>query len=308
MVNAATISPWDFLRRAGRLAWWTARAFFGDRVPRLGAGLAFYATIAIAPLLVLTIALAGLVFDESEARRRVLGEIENLAGHQAVEALATIESPEERPDNAIATVLGLATLAFGGFSVFLHLQDALNLIWRAEPPPAEGWWSFLKRRVFSFGLVVATGFILLVSLVVSAALSWVTQTHVFQSPAFNALSQPVNHALSFAATTFLFATIFRVLPDRSIRWRDVWPGAVVTSLLFTLGKYALGLYLARASSAAFYGVAGSVITLLLWTYYAAQIALLGAEFTRIQTTTHGGRQPPDTTPRTRGGDHTSDAR
>ncbi len=276
--------------------WWTLRAFFNDSVPRLGAALAFYATIAVAPLLVLTIAVAGTVFHESNARSRVLGEIEHLAGHQAVMALSSIETPEARSGNTVATVIGLLTLALGGFSVFLHLQDALNVIWRTDARAMGGWRNLIKRRLFSFGLVVATGFILLVSLIVSAGLNWLAQAHVFQSGLFREISEPLNHALSFAVTTFLFAMVFKVLPDRSIKWRDVWLGAAVTALLFTLGKSLLALYLAHASRAAFYGVAGSVITLLLWTYYAAQIALLGAEFTRIQATTDGGRNPPDESP------------
>jgi membrane protein len=295
MNSSTRVSP-GVLRRCGRLVWWTLRAFFTDKVPRLGAALAFYTTIAIAPLLILTIALAGVFFEEGQARQRVLGEIESLAGRQAVEALATIETPDERTGNAVATGIGLGTLLLGGFSVFVHLQDALNVIWRVRPRETEGWLSLIKRRIFSFSLVITTGFILLVSLVLSAVLTWITQTHFFNSSTFEVLSQPINNLLSFAVTMFLFAMIFKVLPDRTIQWRDVWLGSAVTSFLFTHGKYGIGVYLAHASRAAFYGVAGSVITLLLWTYFAAQIALLGAEFTRIQATTNSGRKPPEKHP------------
>jgi membrane protein len=296
MRTDATTKPPGLLRRSGRVTWWTVRAFFADSVPRLGAALAFYGTVAVAPLLVLTIAVAGIVFQEGEARTRILGEIERLAGSQAVEVLARIEAPDERSGNFVATVIGLATLVIGGFSVFLHLQDALNVIWRARPENAGGWRRRLKRRLFSFGLVVATGFILLVSLVVSAGLNLLTQSHVFQSGLWQKLSGVINLTLSVAVTTYLFAMIFKVLPDRPVGWRDTWIGAFVTALLFTLGKSALALYLSRTSTAAAYGVAGSAITLLLWNYYASQIVLFGAEFTRVQATTSGGRKPMDSEP------------
>jgi len=283
-------------RRSARLMRWTIRAFFADSVPRLGAALAFYATIAVAPLMVLTIALAGLIFQDGDARNQVLGEISRLAGHQTAEALATIETPDESPENLIATIIGIGTLVFGGFSVFFHLQDALNVIWRVPTRSDGGWRAMVHRRLFSFGLVVATGFILLISLVVSACLNWLAQAHVFHSGWLEAVSMPLNHVLSLAATTFLFAMVFRVLPDRSVQWRDVWVGAAFTAVLFLVGKIALALYLSHASRAAAYGVAGSVVTLLIWTYYAAQIVLFGAEFTRIQATSAGGRKPPQDPP------------
>lgn len=279
------------LRRIGRLGFWTVRAFINDNVPRLGAAIAFYTTIAVAPLLVLTLALAGLFFEKNEARERVFEQVEQLAGPRAVEAIESIEPPDARGANTLATSVGAVALVFGALRVFRQLQDALNEIWRVPPPSDKGWRNFLKRHLLSFGLVVATGFILLVSLVVSAGLSWVAQQQVLSElPLF--WSRLVNIALSFAVITFLFATLFKLLPNAPVGWRDVWLGAAVTAVLFNLGKYALGLYLARATIASSYGVAGSLITLLLWTYYAAQIALLGAEFTRIENASAGGRREP----------------
>jgi membrane protein len=291
MASASAFSaPPRFLHRAWNIAWWTVRAFFSDNVPRLGAALAFYTTIAMAPLLVLAIAAAGIVFEENDARTRVMAEIDQLAGHHAAEALRSVQQPAARAQTTVATTVGGITLVIGALSVFKHLQDALNLIWRRDAEQIKGWRLVLKRRVFSFGLVVVTGLILLISLIVSATLSWAAQKE-FLGSLGSAVGQGLNLLTSYGVATFLFATVFKVLPDAPVRWREVWFGAAVTAALFTAGKYLLGVYLARASAAAAYGAAGSVITLLLWTYYAAQIVLLGAEFTRIQAVTHGGRTP-----------------
>ena len=279
-------------RRVARILGHTGKAFFADNVTRLGAALAFYTTVAVAPLLVLAIAVAGFFFEEAEAREKVIGEIASLAGSQAGEAIKTVQSVES-PANSTAgrttTVVGIVTLMFGAFGVFHHLQEALNSIWRVKPPATKGWWSFVRPRLFSFATVIGTGFLLLVSLVASAVLSWLSATAFarFQLP--TAILQVVNNGLSFGMLTFLFAMVFKLLPDTPVRWRDVWLGAVVTALFFTVGKSLLGLYLGRASVTSGYGAARSLIVLLLWCYYAAQIVFLGAEFTRVTTLSKGGR-------------------
>jgi membrane protein len=282
----------SMLRRTGRILARTGKAFFDDNISRLGAALAFYTTVAVAPLLVLAVAVAGFFFEEAEAREKVIGEISSLAGTHAgaaIETVQAVQSPANATAGKTATALGIATLIFGAFGVFHHLQDALNSIWRVKPPATKGWWSFVRPRLFSFATVIGTGFLLLVSLVASAMLSWLSAQAFarFELPTF--VLQTVNNLLSFGMLTFLFAMIFKLLPDTAIRWQDVWLGAVVTALLFTIGKSLLGLYLGRASVTSGYGAARSLIVLLLWCYYAAQIVFLGAEFTRVTALSKGGR-------------------
>ncbi len=275
--------------RIGRLLWRTATAFFDDNIGQLGAALAFYTTIAVAPLLVLAIAVAGLVFQGDNARQRIIGEIQSLAGTAAGQAIAALQSPAATATGKVATILGAATLLFGAFGVFQHLQDALNAIWRTQPPQEKGVWRFVRRRLFSIATVMATGFLLLVSLIASAGISW------FGARASQLLSLPPamleagNFVVSLTVVTFLFGMIFKLLPDTPVPWRHVWFGAALTSALFTIGKTFLGWYLGRAGVTSAYGAAGSLVALLLWCYYMAQIVFFGAEFTRVATVTDGGR-------------------
>ncbi|MCX6955591.1 MAG: YihY/virulence factor BrkB family protein [Verrucomicrobia bacterium] len=288
-VVAAALEQVGIGRRSGRILWRTVQAFVDDDVARLGAALAFYTTVAVAPLLVLSIAMAGTVFGAGEARQEVIGEISKLAGTEAGAAVAAVQSPTATPTGLLATLLGVGTLIFGGIGVFTNLQGALNTIWRVPPHPALGWWHFLKRRLFSLATVMATGFLLLVSLVASAVLSWLgaETAHRFRLPVLGL--EFVNNALSFGVVTSLFALVFRLLPDTRVQLRHVWLGAAVTALLFTVGKSLLGLYLGRASLTSAYGAGGSLLVLLLWCYYVAQIVFLGAEFTRVTALTNGGR-------------------
>ena len=278
-----------WLQRLSQIVTRTVRAFFDDKITRLGAALAFYTTIAVAPLMVLAIAAAGILFGESDARDRVLAEVANLAGSPASTAIESVQKPTTTNSGAIATALSSLTLIFGALGVFNHLQDALNSIWRVRTPEGKGWHWFFKRRLFSLATVMVTGFLLLVSLIASACLSWLGNQLMgrFSSPVI--LLQIINLILSLGIVTFLFAMIFRLLPDRAIPWRHVWLGAGVTAFLFTAGKTFLGYYLGRATLTSAYGAAGSLIILLLWSYYAAQIVFLGAEFTRVATLSHGGR-------------------
>ncbi len=265
----------------------TIRAFLEDDVTRLGAALAFYTTIAVAPLMVLSVAVAGMFLEGSTARETVVQEIRAVVGDPAAAAVATIQNPVTQPGGMFATVTGALTLLFGGLGVFHHLQDALNSIWRARPPRL-GLWPLLKYRMISLAVVIATGFLLLVSLILSAMLNWLA------TRALNRLGLPVlyleltNVLLSFGVITVLFALVFKLLPDTRVRWRHVWLGATVTAGLFTLGKTGLGIYLAHARITSAYGAAGSLVALLLWCYYAAQIVFLGAEFTRVTALSNGG--------------------
>jgi membrane protein len=285
----AAVEQVGIFKRSGRILSKTAQAFVADNVSRLGAALAFYTTVAVAPLLVLTIALAGTVFAEADARERVIGEIQRLAGSQASTAVATVQSPTATATGTLATLLGFATLVFGALGVFTNLQNALNSIWRVPPQPARTWWHFLQQRLFSLATVMVTGFLLLVSLIASAMLSWLGAQSA-QRLGLPVLGlQIMNNVISFGVVTILFALVFRLLPDTRVRMRHVWIGAAVTALLFTVGKTVLGLYLGRASLTSAYGAAGSLLVLLLWCYYAAQIVFLGAEFTRVTALSDGGR-------------------
>lgn len=283
-------------RRTLRILGRTARAYFADNIPRLGAALAFYITIAVAPLLVLTIAVAGMLFQDLDARKTVVSEIENLVGSEGADVVDSIDPPQRKKGGVLATVVGGLTLLFGALGVFRQLRGALNAIWRVHPKPTRGVLATIRAQLFSMATVLITGFLLLVSLILSAVLSWFgTQTlGRLQLPA--AVLEFVNLALSFLLITFLFGLIFKLLPNAPIRWRHVWLGAAVTALLFSIGKTALGLYLGRASVTSAYGAASSVIALLLWCYYASQIVFLGAEFTRITSRSNGGRdfEPLDT--------------
>jgi membrane protein len=288
VITDVVTAPLTFGLRVGRILKRTALAFIEDDVTRLGAALAFYTTIAVAPLMVLCVAVAGMFLDESVARETVVHEIRHVVGGPAAEAVASIENPLARPEGISATVIGGLTFLFGALGVFSHLQDALNSIWRARPPRLS-LWGMVRHRLSSMAVVLATGFLLLVSLILSAGLSW------FANQTLDELGLPVlyyqlsNNLLSFAVITVLFALLFKLLPDTRVPWRHVWLGSVVTAALFTVGKLALGHYLAHARLTSAYGAAGSLVALLLWCYYAAQIVFLGAEFTRVTTLSRGGR-------------------
>lgn len=300
VIASETVTPprtRSLLRRLAFMTWATVKAYFSDKIPQLGAALAFFTTVAVAPLLVLAVALAQIVFKEDNARSRIIGEIEQLAGPSASQALAQVQPPSHGPQTAgIATAIGVGTLIFGAAAVFIHLQDALNTIWRSPPYTGESWQEMVKRRLFSFGTVLATGFIMLVSLTLSASLTWLGEnaSHLITWPP--GVWETLNFLLTFGVITFLFAIIFKLLPDVIVRWRDVWTGAVATALLFAAGKTVLGVYLAKSNVTSAYGAAGSVIALLLWCYYAAQILFLGAEFTRVHAWTEGGRKPLEISP------------
>ncbi|MDB6166870.1 MAG: ribonuclease [Lacunisphaera sp.] len=278
----------DFATRTVHILKRTAKAFVDDNVTRLGAALAFYTTLAVAPLMVLAVAVAGVFFQESVARQRVLSEIQYVVGDQAAAVLSNLGSPINHPEGRSATVLGIFTLLFGAFGVFHHLQEALNSIWRTKPPELS-FWELIRYRLSSLAVVLATGFLLLVSLIVSTVLTWGA------SQALDRVAMPAiylelsNTLLSFVAITCLFALLFKLLPDTRIAWRHVWLGALITAGLFTGGKTVMGIYLAHTRLTSAYGAAGSLISLLLWSYYAAQIFFLGAEFTRVTALSNGGR-------------------
>ncbi|HEX3927144.1 MAG TPA: YihY/virulence factor BrkB family protein [Gemmatimonadales bacterium] len=284
------------LFRAAASGWWD------DNVPRLGASLSYYTLFAIAPILLVAIAVAGLVFGVPAVEGRVVGQIQGLIGRTGAEAVqALLQGASRHHAGVIATVVGSATFALAAIGAFMEMQAILNTIWHVEARPHAEVKQFMLSRARAFGLMVATGFLLLVSLVVSAALdalgTWVGNRPV----AAPAVWMIVNIVISLIVVTTLFALLYRFLPDVELRWRDVLPGAVMTAVLFTVGKELIGLYLGQGSVASSYGAAGSVIVLLLWVYYASQIVLFGAEFVRADVERRLGKPPlPRATARRRG--------
>jgi membrane protein len=256
----------------------------------MGAALAFYTLFSVAPILIIALAVAGYLFGAHTAEADLLTQLRELTGDAGVEALRNlIASARYSDQKGVAATIGLITLLVGATSVFGELQRALDVIWGApEGKTDDGWWELARRRLLSFGMMLGVGFLLLVSLMASAALaalgSWL-QSHFLWLRVLPVL----DIAMSFGMTVVLFAMIYKYIPRQTIAWRDVWIGAAVTAFLFAVGKSLIGLYLGRSSFSSAYGAAGSLIVLLLWIYYSAQIFLLGAEFTRVFAYAHGSR-------------------
>ena len=264
-----------------------------DRAPRLGAALAYYTVFSLVPFLVVVIALIGLVFGQAAAQSAILDQIADLVGEQSAAAIKDMIQRADKPSTGLfATALAIVTLLVGASGVFGQLQDALNTVWGVEPKEGRGVWGFIKDRFLSFVAVLGTGFLLLVSLVLSSALSAAGKWFSGWLPLPEAVLQLVNFAVSFVVITGLFALIFKVLPDAQVAWRDVWVGAALTAALFTIGKFALGLYLGKSNVGSAYGAAGSLVLVLVWVYYSAQIMLYGAEFTQVYANRLGERIVP----------------
>ncbi|MAS33173.1 MAG: ribonuclease BN [Anaerolineaceae bacterium] len=263
-----------------------------DKAPRLAAALAYYTAFSIAPLLVIVIAVAGLVLGQEAAEGQIVGQIRNEIGEDTAQVIETmLENSASTSSGIVATVLGIAAVALGAAGFFGQLQDALNTVWGVEPK-GGGVVAMIKQRFLSFTMVLGIGFLLLVSLVISAVLSSLHNFVGTLLPQAQLLTQLLNIALSLGIITLLFAMIYKVLPDVEIAWNDVWVGSFMTALLFTVGKYLLGLYLGNSGVASTYGVAGSFVVLLLWIYYSAQILLFGAELTQVYARRYGTRIRP----------------
>jgi membrane protein len=261
-----------------------------DRATRLSAALAYYALFSIAPLLLIAIAVAGLVFGQEAAQGQVFAQLRGLVGDEGAAALQEITQNARRTDSGIAAgLIGLGLLLFGASGVMGELKSALNQIWEVPPPKSGGLWAIIRTRFFSFTMVLGVGFLLLVSLVISAVLAAMGAAFEGWLPASEPVMHLVQTVVSLAVITVLFALIFRYVPDVEITWRDVWPGAALTAALFTLGKLAIGLYLGKGTFASSYGAAGSLVVFLVWVYYSAQILFFGAELTQVYARA-GGRE------------------
>lgn len=271
----------------------TYDAWSKDKVPRHGAALAYYTVLSLVPLLVVVIAIVGVIFGREAGQGYILEQIGNLVGPQSAEAIKEmIQRAREPSTGVVATVVAVGTLLFGASAVFAQLQDSLNSIWGVEPKEGRGLWGLIRDRFISLAALLGTGFLLLVSLALSAALSAFGNWFGGWLPAPEIVLHGLELLVSLAVITGLFAMIFKVLPDAHVAWSNVWVGAALTSLLFTIGKFAIGLYLGKSEVGSAYGAAGSLVIVLVWVYYSAQIMLFGAEFTQVYANAVGARIVP----------------
>jgi membrane protein len=262
-----------------------------DNPLQLAAALAYYTLFSIAPLLLIAIAVAGLVFGRDASQLQIIGVIEDFIGVRGAQAIqAIIESAGQRPDSGFfASAIGMIVLLLGAGGVVGQLQDSLNAIWRVVPKTGRGIVGFLQDRLVSYSMVLSVGFLLLVSLVISAVLSAVSGIVGSFLPIDAATARILDLVVSFAFITLLFAVIYKFVPDVGIAWRDVWIGAATASLLFSLGKFLIGFYLGHSMVTSIYGAAGSLVTLLLWVYYSSLMFFFGAELTQVYATRYGSR-------------------
>lgn len=265
----------------------TFKEFGEDKAPRLGAALAYYTIFSIGPLLLIAVAMAGIFFGQEAAQGRISAELGKVFGVQMAQAMENMVQAAAKPKSGtVATILGVVMLLVGASGVFAQLKDALNTIWNVESKKAGGIKGLITDRFLSMAMVLGIGFLLLVALVFDAAIS-AMGTRIEQYVGGEAVMHAIQLVVSFAVVTVLFAAIFRILPDLKIAWHDVWFGAVFTALLFVLGKFGLGLYLGKAAVGSAYGAAGSLVILLVWVFWSAQILFFGAEFTQVYARAFG---------------------
>jgi membrane protein len=265
----------------------TAYGFFADEALTRGAAIAYYTMFSLAPLLIIVIAIAGLAFGRDAAEGAIVGQLSGLMGEQSAAVLQSmITSANDWAAGILATIIGVATLLLTATGTFAEIQSALNAIWKATPSANLS--EIVRTRLLSLGLVVTLGFLMLVSLVVSAALAALGSYLDYLMPGGQILVAIANFVLSLTIISALFAAIYKILPDKPISWRDVGVGAVATALLFVLGKSLIGFYIGSSGVASSYGAAGALLIILLWVYYSAQVFLLGAEFTKAYAAVHGG--------------------
>ena len=285
--------------------WWTlvkdtAAAWIDDYAPSMGAALSYYTVFSLAPMLLIVISVAGLVFGAEAAPREIFGQLRGLMGADAAKAVEDLLTSVSEPKEGIAaTVIGIVLLLVGATSVFGELQDALDRIWRAPARDRSGGLLGLVRaRLLSFGMILGIAFLLMVSLVFGAATAALGKWWSGAFGSWEVLAQAVNIVVGFAVTTLGFAMIYKLMPRVKVQWHDVWLGATVTALLFTIGRFLIGLYIGKSGIASGFGAAGSLIVIFVWVYYSAQIFLLGAEFTWIYARTFGSMRDVATPSRT----------
>jgi len=274
--------------------WWTplqetASRWSEHKDARLGAALAYYSVFSIGPLIVIAIAIAGLVFGGEAVQGQVFGALRGVLGDTGTQAVDAMLKGANRPrEGMLATALGIGTLLFAAVGVVVQLKDAFNTVWDVETPPGSGIWRFARTYILSFAGVLAIGFLLLVSLLLTAALSAIGKYIAPYLP--EAALQSAGFAASFAVIALLFAMMFKWLPDAQVAWRDVWLGAILTAALFEVGKFLIGLYIGKQGLESTYGAAASIVVVLIWVYYSAQLVLMGAEFTNVYARRYGSRR------------------
>ena len=273
----------------------TFQSFSEDKAPRLAAALSYYTIFSIAPLLVLVIAITGFIIgSNTQIRDQVLGQVRTLVGAQGAEMVDTLITNTNRPrDGILASAIGVITLFFGATGVFIQLKDALNTIWEVTRKKGLGIREVVRERFYGFVMILVLGFLLLVTLVVSAALSVLNQYFTNLLGEAGMISLLINYGVQLVVISIIFGAIFRGVPDADIKWSDVWVGALVTAILFLVGQYLISLYLSSASPASTYGAAGSLVVLLLWVYYSSMILFLGAEFTKMYSYARGREIVPN---------------
>lgn len=263
--------------------------FFADRGPRLGAALAFYMVFSIAPLVVLSMAVATAFYGPDAVEGQLKHQLTGLLGENGAEAIQSMVAAAQKAQHKgmVASIVGAVALLFGAMGVFLELVNSMNTVWGVEVRSDRGLWGTIKDSTFAFLMVLIIAFLLLFSMILSTVLS--TLSHTINLPAS---AQITDFAVSSTVTTLLFAFIFKYLPDAKVLWKDVWIGAIVTALLFAVGKYLVGLYLANTHIASAYGAASSLLAFMLWMYYSSQIFFLGAEFTQVYSQINGREVEP----------------
>ncbi|MCX2865328.1 YihY/virulence factor BrkB family protein [Paucibacter sp. PLA-PC-4] len=281
------LTPAEVLSMARR----AGAAWLADGAPSMGAAIAYYTLFSLAPLLLIVVSVAGLVFGAEAARGEIYGQLQSLLGSAGALAVQGLLESVNRPGGSLlATVSGLVLMLIGATSVFAELQNTLDRIWRVPARPLNGLWALLRARLLSFGLILGFGFLLMVSLLMGAALS---ALHKWWSPllgGWDDLILVIDHLLSFGLMTAMFALIYKIMPRARVAWVDVWVGAVVTAALFSIGRSLIGLYIGSTAISSGFGAAGSLVVLLIWVYYSAQIFLLGAEFTWVFAHARGSRR------------------
>ncbi|HEX7376818.1 MAG TPA: YihY/virulence factor BrkB family protein [Pirellulales bacterium] len=264
-----------------------------DRVPRLGAAMAFYSLFSLAPALVIAMALAGAVFGEDAAEGELAGELEAIVGQQVAHELQRLTGNIHRAGGGpFATLVSGALLLLGATGAVVGLKDALNTVWGVVDSSASLWWALLRDRLLSLALVLGGGLLLMGSVVLTSFLQGMSERTLAHFPVSFSMALAINWLVSFLVLSAFFAMVFRILPDVALRWRDVWVGSAVTAVLFLIGRELIALYLGRISFSSSYGAAGSLVAVLLWVYYSAQMVLLGAEFTQVYARRCGVRGTP----------------
>jgi membrane protein len=262
-----------------------------DYAQSMGAALAYYTVFSVAPLLLCVISIAGFIFGADAARNEIFGQLQGLMGQQGASAVEGLLASANKPAQGIAaTTIGAVLLLVGATTVFAELQDSLDRIWRAPKRKKGGIWNLLRTRLLSFGMIMGIGFLLTVSLLISTALAALGKWWGPFFAGWEVLAHILNFLISFAFITVLFAMIYKIMPRVKVDWMDVWIGAAVTALLFTIGKFLIGLYIGKSGMTSAFGAAGSLVVVLVWVYYSAQIFLLGAEFTWAYALTFGSRK------------------